>query len=364
MRLAVVVGFSIPGLAITRALGRAGHPVAIVHDGPVACPAARSKYVTSTHAFERTPTSLSATLIKLAQTEWQGMRPALFVTNDTDTGEIAAMLDELSELFAIAWAPSAEVVRQLLSKDGIAAFCSEHGIDHPASVVWHGEPLADGFQFPLIAKPVSPLSSFKTRRLASMEQLEVLQAEHANALPFLLQAFVPDDNARLLFCAIYAHEGKVVEHAEGEKLRSFPAPDGQGTAMMIAPNDALFQIAQQFVAAARFTGCICLEYKLDAAGKYWLIEPNVARSEFCIDAYIQSGMNIPLLEMSLIDRQSEPHVQRRHRRRVYWLDTVTEMAALGSLRWRPIFPYLSLDDPAPWFAAFRERLSSRFGARA
>ena len=35
---------------------------------------------------------------------------------------------------------------------------------------------------------------------------------------------------------------------------------------------------------------------MTAQGRYWMIEPNVGRTEYCVDLAIQSGINLPWIE--------------------------------------------------------------------
>src|SRR6185503_20834212 len=75
---------------------------------------------------------------------------------------------------------------------------------------------------PLIAKPARPLSSFKVRVIESVEQLARLRTQHADALPFIVQAYVPGGDERIRFCALYLDRGREIARFDGRKLRSRP----------------------------------------------------------------------------------------------------------------------------------------------
>ena len=84
-------------------------------------------------------------------------------------------------------------------------------------------------RFPIMAKPVKPMASFKAVLLQSPEELSRHVANHILDLPIVVQEWVPGDVTSLKFCAIYFDEGRPVTHFEGRKLDTLPRGTGTTT---------------------------------------------------------------------------------------------------------------------------------------
>jgi hypothetical protein len=100
---------------------------------------------------------------------------------------------------------------------------------------------------------------------------------------------------------------------------------------------------------------VSVEWKLDAHGRAWIIEPTVGRTDFWIDVCVRNGVNLPWVEYCHQAGLTIPRAEQRYERT--WINTERDPAALpwwaGQVARRrvkavrPVFPYLSTTDPGP-----------------
>jgi predicted ATP-grasp superfamily ATP-dependent carboligase len=245
----------------------------------------------------------------------------------------------------------------LLEKPALALRCAETGSAYPASAQFDAQSdpaeVAARLGLPMIAKPARPLSSFKVRVLESVAQLEKLRNEHSDALPFIVQSFVPGGDERIRFCALYLDRGREIARFDGRKLRSRPM--GHTTIAEPLHDDAIHAETMRFFRGLELSGPVSVEWKLDASGLPWIIEPTVGRTDFWIDVCIANGVNLPAIEYCHQAGRPIPRVAQRFDRT--WINTERDPAALpwwaGQVArrranaGRPTFPYLSAADPGP-----------------
>ncbi len=353
---AVVLGLNTHGLAVARALATNGvHVLALT---PFAeSPANRTRYADVRLVPDLDSGRLPEILLETASA-FVDARPVLFPTSDRMVRLIAENWAELSESYSLSWQDCRSTVLELQSKDQLAAISRRTGLLHPVSAVvdsaasFDFETLKPGRSY--IAKPARPQGGFKTRRIENAGELRSLVEQYPSDLPFVVQDFIEGPISALRFCNLFCADGKILAAFCGRKLRAFPTDAGQGTVMESFPDQRLMDIAQIFVAELGFTGPVSLEFKLDPAGDYWLIEPNPGRTEFCADLAIQAGVNLPMIEWQFCqpgtlvpDTSAERHV--------VWFDTVNDPASIMTAwrySWRALlgktrlaFPFLGHKDP-------------------
>jgi D-aspartate ligase len=370
---AMVVGLCAHGLAVVRALASAGISVmALEIDADL--PGARTAQA---KVFRRGPMNgpgVAQTLVQLAvESKWPA-RPVLFLMNDNMVRDVAENWSMLAPYYQLSWRGCTASVLRLMSKDNLPEICAASGVRFPVTARYSGDPqeLAALAQvpYPAIVKPAWPLGSFKARIVNSRAEIEALAQEHLQSLPFVVQQWIPGGPTALCFATLYLRQGRVLARLEGRKMYAGPDGMGQGTVMAPEPNDDVHQAAMKFLAGLRLSGPVAVEFKTDPNGVHWLIEPNVGRTEYCVDLCTVNGINLPVIEYrDALDLEPIPATQRNAR---IWFDTDRDgaswlrflrMHGLDGRALRPAFPYLLLRDLGPFWHATKRRVGRWLGRR-
>lgn len=371
---ALVIGMSIHGLAVARALARRGVVVHCLAEQE--CPPQPATYTRygRIHVERGLNTDrLSSILLDLAVRVGHSQRIVLFPTSDRMVKCVAESWPALQDKFALSWSDSLDRVRELQRKDSLAAYCERAGVRHPKSRILASASTCastiEGLEFPLIIKPALPLSSFKAIRVATVDELfKYCELFHGD-LPFVVQEWVEGPEPSLYACTSFLDRGRPAFLFTSRKLAAIPEGLGQGTVFETVDAPEVREIAAKFMASLDISGPVAVEFKRDAAGRFWLIEPNVGRTEYCVDLAIQSGYDLPYIEyLSALGTGSGPEIPARGRECV-WFDTDKDLrcflAHLGRLRGasgrlrRPVFPYLGHRDLRPLAKALLRRLQIR-----
>jgi len=369
---AVVLGLCSHGLAVARALASADVPVLAI-EKDLRLPGVRSRAVQRVHwvsSFEAN--ALVAGLLDLRRQLPDQAKVVLFPINDNQVRIIAQHLGELGPHFHVSWAPCAELVLKLLNKDALTSFCRDRGLKYPRSVVLTSPTVdANGIRrlrFPLIIKPVRPLSSFKALIARDQAHLADLLARHQADLPILAQDHIAGDDRRLYFVALLLHDGAVLHAEVGRKLASFPPAMGQTTVAETVRDEDAKALAHRFFAGTGLSGPVSLELKRDAQGQFWVIEPTVGRTDFWAALFIRSSFNRPLMAFELASGSAVSKVGARCDS--VWYDTeraplayLAQVWATRSLRphgKQPVFPYLDRSDWRPFVRACQVQLGKQW----
>ncbi|MBI5618900.1 MAG: GNAT family N-acetyltransferase [Gammaproteobacteria bacterium] len=365
--LALVIGMSIQGLAVARALARNGVRVHALEQTRQP-PGTRTRYATLHYATGVNSDRLVDILLELRPRLPSTKPVVLFPGSDNMVRAIANGWEQLAPHYALSWHESRELVLYLQNKDHLENLCDEKGIAYPKSVLVSEdadlETVFAKLAFPLLVKPIRPLSGFKAIKIQARHELFELLNQYRADLPYLVQEWIEGDEKQLLFCTMYMDHGRPLCHFTGRKLRSRPRGLGMGTVVESCDDEEALRISRQFVENLPLSGPIAVEFKRDPAGKYWLIEPNVGRTEYSVDLLIQNGINLPLIEYwsaQGFDVDVPPY-----RRPVVWFDSERDTLAYpqlclesGSLKpvgKHPVFPYLGHGDAGPFLHSTRNRL--------
>lgn len=367
---ALVIGMDSHGLAVARALAVKGVPVYSIERDP-GLPGVASRHLRRNFPVpDFTEEHLLPALREVRAQLREHPRVVLFPMNDRQVGLIARHIDELAGLYRISWAHAAADVLRLQRKDMLERASHDAGLLYPRSVVL-GE-LADldqakGMHFPLILKPVQPLSSFKVKIVDSLDEARAFVAAKQADMPLLCQEYIAGGDDALYFGELLLDRGKPVFGMTGRKVLSHPPGQGQATAAETHEDAEVLRLTEQFFAGTLLSGPAALELKRDPQGRHWVIEPTIGRTEFLVELCIAAGFNQPWMEFQLalgqaVDRPG-PLIGR------VWYDTERDplvylkscLAGLG-LRPRgkaPVFPYLGHGDGSPVQVAWRRFLRER-----
>ncbi len=363
---AVVVGLCSHGLATVRALARHGVQVHAL-EANQDLPGFRTRLARVHLVPDINGPGLVSSLLEIRRLIGGVKRPVLFLINDNMVREYAAGSDALEEKYALSWDHARQTIRSLLHKDAIEKRCLEVGLPYPKSRILESFSQAHdstGLDYPLIVKPVRPLSRFKVKLAGNRRELSEIVQNYASELPFLIQEYVPGDDRSLFFSALYLDKGKVLARFEGRKLRSYPPARGGTTAAEPFAHQQAHEAACAFFSGLELSGPVSLEFKADTTGQLYVIEPTVGRTDFWVGCCIANGVNLPYLEYC--HQVGHPLPSTEQARRSLWFHT--ELDPLAPLAWkkqardmgllyRGTFSYFARDDWKPWrLAAFKTSL--------
>ena len=361
---ALIIGLTIQGLAVARALSENGvHVFAVERHSNK--PATKSRYLKLFKHDGVNPEALPATLIDLRK-RIPYEKVVLFPCSDKSVRAVAANWEKLSKQYLLSWSDATKSVAELTNKVPVYLHAEKNGIKYPKTkVITCIEDCndLDGLRFPLLVKPDQPPGTFKTRKILDFIMLKELFIEHSKSLPFIAQEWIDGDDNSLHFCTLFLDHGRILCSLTGRKQRSFPEGLGRGIVMELFEDAEIQHLSHNFFDEITLSGPVSIEFKRDSLGQDWLIEPNVGRTEYCVDLIIQGGLNLPYLEFcytlghdvkSLIDSNIDYNV--------VWYDTeieplcfLTECIFQRRLKpWgkRPVFPYFGHRDPMPMLVAY------------
>ncbi len=364
---AVVLGACGHGLAVIHALASNGVPVLVV-ESDENLPGIKTNAAQVIFVGTMNGEALIESLIDLGQRILCPGKPVLFLANDRMVRLLGLNWERLSALFSLSWSACRERLLPLLDKSVLEQRCAEVGLLYPQTRIigFDGDvdPVLEDLGFPLILKPVRPLSGFKTVIPECRQEVLDVVARYRDDLPFLAQRLIPGDDRNIFFSAFYLSEGKVLARFDGHKLRSRPL--GHTTIGESFIDDAVFDRAQQFFAGLALSGPVSLELKRDAEQNFWVIEPTLGRTDFWVGLCIENGVNLPLVEYyhqaglaMPVTQQSDRAIwfnEERDPLGLFWLAVQPDFRFRGR---RPTFLYLHPHDPKPLFIGL-ERLFSGF----
>ena len=358
---ALVIGFTVHGLAVARSLSRHGVRVHAFTLPEGRFTATRFTRHATVHIRDNLNSdALIPHLEEFGRRQAESERIVLFPTSDRMTSAIGRHWDRLKGRYLLSWSHCRDLVLSMQRKDSLPALAASAGILHPETARIDGqediESAVRRVGLPCVVKPVMPLSSFKAVVVQTTEQVRQLASRYAHDLPFLAQQLIPGDEDRLYSCTTYLDRGRELAIMTSRKLYAWPPGTGQGVVFATEENGETTELTRQLLAGLDLSGPVAVEYKRDADGRYWMIEPNVGRTEYCVDLAIQSGVDMPWIEYCQVtgtppraattparsriwfDTDRDGRCYRRYRDR-YGADAIPEGAA--------VFPFAGTGDPLP-----------------
>jgi predicted ATP-grasp superfamily ATP-dependent carboligase len=373
------VGLSIHGLAVARALARRGIVVHCLSDIEASLqPTVYTRYAKVHFRRGLNTGPLRQFLLEIAAEIGSSERIVLFPTSDRISKAIGQSWDELSGQYALSWAHCRDLVLELQRKDSLAQFCERAKVAHPKSTAINQasdcESVGEILNFPIVIKPAQPLSSFKAIRVATLTELRERVAEYRTDLPFVAQEWIDGLEPSLYSCTSFLDHGKPLYLFTSRKLAASPPGTGQGTVFETVESADVLEISDRFMRSLDLSGPVAVEFKRDVAGCLWLIEPNVGRTEYCVDLAIQSGFDLPYVEYLHTIGESVAGSLPTKTRDAVWFDTDKDLACFlanmkalrrtDGKRRLAVFPFVGHDDFKPAIAAFLRLITGPVGGIA
>ncbi|MGM0577094.1 MAG: hypothetical protein ACQEXJ_15320 [Myxococcota bacterium] len=368
---AVVLGAFETGLAVARALGRAGIRVDVLdvrdqpglhsrYARPVSCPDPRSDEAAFLACLERLAPD-------------GGPPPVLFVTSDEFLPTISHRRDRLAERFLVN-VPDRDVVDAIVDKASQAALAKRVGVPVPATfaVETTRDAARVAYEAPLPAF-VKGRDADAWRRLLGAgtkgweihdraELLERLDALLAAGVAPLVQEMIPGPpTEHYKLCAYIGADGAVLATFGLRKIRQHPPGAGFGCAVVSRLDPEVAELGLRLLRGIGYRGVGSAEFKRDLRdGSVRLIELN-PRYWQQNGLAARCGVNFPLVQYAdLVGRP--PEIPRPQLEGVRWINLGRDLdtfrhdhrhGALGLAPWlwslRPphMWSLFAWDDPAP-----------------
>jgi predicted ATP-grasp superfamily ATP-dependent carboligase len=377
---AVVVGGGLNALGIVRSLGAVNIPVIVVDTDPRS-PAMRSRYGRKVLCEAVEGDAFVRRMIELAGQ--YGEKLMLFVTEEKTVDEVSASRARLAPHFHLRL-PGHERLMALMHKQGFQDLAEAVGAPVPRTVRLESKadlPRIEALKFPCVFKPARKDYGYGARfkkayKVASPAEVAELYEQIFPVLAdMVVQEWIEGADNEVYFCLQYVGEGgAVVSSFTGRKIRAWPPRIG-GTASCTAAwevADQLEAMTAQFFAQVGFTGMGSMEYKRDERdGRFYMVEPTVARTDFQEEVASINGVNIPeaayRYELGLPQvapaRVAVPRI---------WREPMTDRWSFEEAggvdersRGHAVFDaYWRWNDPRPWLDLMVGRIGARLGRAA
>lgn len=377
---AIVVGAGLNGLGIVRSLAAGGITTHVLgrSDGIAMRSRHGHKHILAAAGGEELLHSLQQ-LLTLPSIK-KGIRPVLFLTEESAVRTVSQRRAQILPDFRIAL-PNADTLHALMDKTAFQALAqTAGGLIPPAVSVSCTADLArlSGLRYPAVLKPAYKHYGYgatfqKAYVVASADDAAALWRDIAPVLPDLIvQEWIPGSDSDIYFCLQYiGDDGIAVASFVGRKLRSWPLRIGGTASCIAAPEYAteLSRLTCDFFRAVGFVGMGSMEYKRDCDdGRFYMIEPTVARTDFQEEVATLNGVNIPLAAfLHQVGAPSLPCKIVSPPR--LWREPVTDRWACecgtgdrpeAAIAHIAQDAYLRLSDPMPWLNVIWRRLVARW----
>lgn len=307
---AVIVGFELNGLGVSRALAPHGVECLAI-GGPSPHPA----WKTRTCRVMPCPTWSQEGVVRQLRQIGQRHRShtgrlPLLITMEQPVRWISEARSELVEWYEICL-PDAPVVDLLMHKGAFERRCTREGWPVPRTWSIGSRQALLGVlgevSFPCILKPAlksrafanrSPRKAFKAADAQDLIDAYLLASQWTDG--FVLQEWIPGGDERIAFCLTYVdRDGNPRAVFPGRKLRQWPPECGNTALCEQAPaawGDGIRVLTERIWTRVGFKGLGSMEYKMrpDGGGPV-IMEPTVGRTNYQNEIAVLNGVNIPLI---------------------------------------------------------------------
>lgn len=365
---AYVLGGFEAGLAVVRALGRAGVRVISVVSSPGEM-AHRSRFVeTSVHVPDPAdePRAYVDRLVELAD---QG-GGVLIPTTDESLEVVAAHHEELGGRYLLACPPQA-TARLFLDKEDTSAVALTASVDAPSTASPRTgqelDELIEKLRYPCLVKPresfrYSRAFGVKMHRVEDDHQLrEAWHRAHDLGLETVVQELIPGPDTGGVNYNVYMAGGQPLVEFTSRKVRLFPPHFGYPSAVVSASVPEVVDPGRAIVREMGIEGFANVEFKHDERDdRYKLMEVN-GRHNMSGALAVRCGVDFPLLTYRHLVAGVAPAAGEA-REGVYWINDGTDprfvvqawrrgdislREGLRAYTSRHVFSTLAMDDPWP-----------------
>lgn len=324
---AVVVSGHTMALAVVRALGETGVPVAVLHynDRDMA---QASKYVAEAIQIPNPLRNEGRFIEALIEAGRRFERAILIPASDESTVAISRNKPVLEERYIVA-CPDWGITERFMDKTKTYTLADAAGVSVPRTTVPEGEEdleaCANDIGFPLLLKPAQSHLFYEhfQRKMFRVETLEELKSCFSRAaaagLTVMLQEIIPGSDSSVVNYNAYVSGGQVYAEFTARQLRKAPPAFGSPRVAISERIPQVIEPGRRILAALGFYGFACTEFKLDRRdGVYKLMEVN-GRHNLSGLLAVRCGVNFPLMHYRHLAEGAVP-TGTTARSGVYWTD--------------------------------------------
>ena len=342
MTLLVLDGHSRAALEAVQSLGRAGVQVDLAAEGRN-CLAMHSRY--AARKLQQPSQERTADFHAWLRAKDQERNYAMIIPA-TETALLGLrLLDENDPLRRKAVIPGNEALDIALDKEKTWRLARELGVPAPASVLL-SSPAEIGRveQFPVVLKSthskVMVAGELRTLAVAVVNNEAARQEQLQRWLPLTQVQQQQYVSGRGVGVEMLFDRGKKVWHFAHERVHEYPLSGGASSYRhSIVPPANMLKDAEKLLTTLKWHGVAMVEFKMNAAGQYWLMEIN-PRLWGSLALSIDAGVDFPM-GLLQIARGQQPAPQPEYKTHYHTRDLRTDVDWLKSnLRADPQDPLL------------------------
>ena len=325
---AIVLGMSVNGLGVSRALGRNGVSVIGVSNGLPGQMAVHSRHVDQ--VWECSGDGDAMVDMLLNRGDEFSNKPVLFPIADDSVRCVARRLEELNVYYVIGM-PEAESVNEMMSKRGFATQCEQLDlpvpktafVDHPDQI----HRVAQAAVYPSVLKPefrspaYSEITGQKVFMVNSADEVEEKYNTFCHVEPrAVLQQWIPGTDHDVYFCLqYYNRQSKPMVSFCGRKIRQYPPEYGSTASCEPVDAPETEELTTRYFSELGFRGLCSMEFKRNIDnGRFLMVEPTVARTDWQSALADANGVFITYVAYCDLAGEPPPRI-KRSRRSVKWV---------------------------------------------
>ena len=363
-------------MGVVRSLGQADVPV-IVLDTDHYSPAMRSRYSAKRLVEAMGGNRLMGDLKTLAAE--LGGQAVLFLTEEKAVNTVSAHRGLLPSNLLIRL-PEHTRLMALMHKQGFQDLAEAIGAPVPPTVRLESSadlPKIAALKYPCVLKPSEKSYEYgalfkKAYKVSSAAEVaELYQKIEPVLADMVVQEWIEGSDSDIYFCLQYiGRDGEVVSSFTGRKIRSWPPRIG-GTASCTAAwehHQELTETTRAFFKQVGFTGMGSMEFKRDVRdGRFYMVEPTVARTDFQEEVATVNGCNLPLaaycyelgLPLPAVTPVTPPRAWRDAQVDRWSREEGNGEVDQASQSHEMVDAYWRWNDPTPWLDDMRNRVLQR-----
>ena len=322
----VLDGHSRAALETLQSLGRAGVQVDLAAEA-LDCLAMHSRYVARKL---QQPSPDRATEFEAWLREQDKLRSYTLIVPATETSLLALrQLDESDPIRRKAVIAGDKELEIALDKEKTWQLAQQLGVPTPGGVLFSTlSKTGQAHQFPVVLKPTRSKvmidGVLRTLAVAIVKNEAERQEQLRRWLPVTAVQQQEYISGRGIGVEFLFNRGKKIWHFAHERVHEYPLTGGASSyRRSIDPPTAMLRDAEKLLTTLNWHGVAMVEFKMDAAGQFWLMEIN-PRLWGSLALSIDAGVNFPL-GLFQIASGNEPATQPKYRVPYYTRDLRTDV---------------------------------------
>ena len=328
-----------------------GHAETIIGIGRSdSTPFRRSNIWNSWYGVDYGSKSLLKLLQNIAKKE-PGRNLVLFPCDDLAVETISDHREELAANYHFQL-PSTEALSRLLNKEKFFEWATKMHLPIPKTLRIRTpqdlQRAISTFSRPFVIKPGVRKKAwddfFPGQKLLLVKENDALEITGPKLFElsseFLIQQWISGEDSDIYFCLCYFDKyGRLRGRLGGRKLMQWP-PSSGSTAFCITHSDPMMlELGTSALSAAGLIGLGSMEFKKDPkSGKYFMIEPTVARNDH--QSFISTKAGVNLSRLALYDALDLPCGWTHPARQSIWIDEISTVRHISQSSMRSNFSAL------------------------